>query len=311
MHVFEGFVDIVQGHREADHLIYLDFPSQIHFHVFGKLRAALYAAEGSALPHASSDQLEGACGDFLTGTRHTDDDRLAPALVAAFQRRAHQIHVTHAFKGVIHTPVGHVDDNLLQGRAVILGIHRIGGTELLGELELGRVHVHRDDARSLGQRGALDHAQPDAPQAEYRHGGSRFHLGRIQHGADTGGHSAAEQANLVQGRLGVDLRQGDFGKHRVFGKRGGAHVVEYRAAVAGEARGAVGHEPLSLGRADRLAQIGLARRAEFTLTAFRRIERNHVIARFDAAHLGPHLLDDGAAFMPQHGRENPLRIGAR
>ena len=52
-------------------------------------------------------------------------------------------------------------------------------------------------------------------------------------------------------------------------------------------RCAVGHDAASLRLADGLAQIGLAARAVLALSAFGRIKRNHVIARFDAGDACP------------------------
>jgi hypothetical protein len=73
---------------------------------------------------------------------------------------------------------------------------------------------------------ALDHVQADAAQAEHDDIGARLHFGREHHGADAGGHAAADVAGLVEGRVFADLRQRDFGHHDVVGKGRGAHVVE-------------------------------------------------------------------------------------
>src|SRR3546814_16624697 len=55
--------------------------------------------------------------------------------------------------------------------------------------------------------------------------------------------------------------------------------MEDRLPLVAEAAGAVRHHALALGRADGGAQIGLARQAASALAAFRRVERDHMVAR--------------------------------
>jgi hypothetical protein len=112
--------------------------------------------------------------------------------------------------------------------------------------------------------------------------GAGLHLGGEQHRADAGGDAAADIANLVERRIFTDLGQRDFRHHDVVGKGRGAHVMENRLAVDRKTAGGVRHQAASLGRTDRLAQIGFLRQAEFALAAFRRVERNHVIVLFQA-----------------------------
>ena len=58
MHVIEGFVNIFKGHGETHHFVHFDGSVQILLHIAGKLRAALDAAKGRALPDAPGDQLK-------------------------------------------------------------------------------------------------------------------------------------------------------------------------------------------------------------------------------------------------------------
>src|ERR1019366_8993629 len=62
-----------------------------------------------------------------------------------------------------------------------------------------------------------------------------------------------------------------------------------RRAVAGKARGAIRHHTFALRRADRRAEIGLLRQAGFALAAFRRVERDDVIALLQGRHDRPDL----------------------
>ena len=57
--------------------------------------------EGGAAPHPAGDELKRPRGDLLPGARHPDDDALAPAAVAGFQRLAHHRHIAGAIEGVV------------------------------------------------------------------------------------------------------------------------------------------------------------------------------------------------------------------
>src|SRR5262249_28136951 len=91
---------------------------------------------------------------------------------------------------------------------------------------------------------------------------------------------------------------------------GRAEVMVQLLAVEREARGAVGHDALTLRRTDGGAQIGLARQTRRALPAFRRIERNDVVALLHARHTRPHIDHDAGALVAEDGREQPFRIGA-
>ena len=80
--------------------------------------------------------------------------------------------------------------------------------------------------------------------------------------------------------------------------------------VEREARGAIGHDTLTLRRTDGGAQIGLARQTRRALPAFRRIERDDVVPFLDAGHARPDIDDNAGAFVAQDGREQTFRVGA-
>ncbi|MNX11790.1 hypothetical protein D3C86_415560 [compost metagenome] len=174
-----------------------------------------------------------------------------------------------------------------------------------------RVDVHTDYFIGADHLGCLDHIQADAAQAEHDDIRARLDLGRKQHGAHAGGDAAADVANLVERRIFADLRQGDFRHDDVIRERGRAHVVEDRLAVDRKARRRVRHQATTLGRADRLAQIGFLRQAEFALAAFRRVQGNDVVILFQAFHAQAHVDDDAGAFMAEDRWEDTFRIGAR
>jgi len=85
--------------------------------------------------------------------------------------------------------------------------------------------------------------------------------------------------------------------------------VQQRLAVQREARGAVGHQAAALGAADGLAEVGLARQAEFALAAFRGVEGNDVIAGFQRGHARTHVQHHARALVTEDGRESTLGVG--
>src|ERR1700687_5904664 len=111
-------VDLLERQHLADHLVDLDLPAEVAVYEPRQLRAALYAAERRAAPDAAGDQLERAGMYLFARARDADDGGLPPALVAALERGAHDVHVTDAFEGVVDPAVGHVGDDLLDGQVV-------------------------------------------------------------------------------------------------------------------------------------------------------------------------------------------------
>ncbi len=98
MHQVKRFVDVFQAHGVGHHVINFDLTFHVFIHVAGQFGTTTYTAECRAAPDTTGYQLEGAGTDFLASAGNTDDDRFAPALVAAFQRGTHQVYVANAFK---------------------------------------------------------------------------------------------------------------------------------------------------------------------------------------------------------------------
>ena len=61
---------------------------------------------------AAGDELERPGRDLGAGRRDADDDRLAPALVAALERLAHRRRVADALEAVVGAAVGELDDGV-------------------------------------------------------------------------------------------------------------------------------------------------------------------------------------------------------
>src|SRR5690606_2054710 len=111
----------------------------------GDIRPPARPAEGGAAPDPAGHQLERAGRDLLAGAGDADDDAFAPALVAAFQRLAHHLHIADAFKGIVDAAVGHLDDRLHHVRH-LARIDEVGHAELAGERHFLGIDVDADDA---------------------------------------------------------------------------------------------------------------------------------------------------------------------
>jgi len=244
----------------------------------GKLGPALDAAKGRALPHAAGDQLEGPGGDLGAGGGDTDDDAGAPAPVAGLEGGPHEVDVANTLEGVVKAALGEVDEDLLDGLLVLLRVDKVGGAELHGDVLLVVVDVDGDDAAGPALLGALNHGETDTSHAKDGDGGARLDLGGVDSGAVTGGDAAAEEADLGKRGLVGDLDNGDVSHDGVLGEGGTTHEVEDGLSPAGEAGGAVGHEPLALGGADDGTQVRLGAAAVLALLALGRVQRDHVIS---------------------------------
>lgn len=88
----------------------------------------------------------------------------------------HNSHVADAFKGVVHPTVGHLHQHLLDGLAVVLGVHQLGGPKLFALVKLVWVYVHADYPGRPGSLAAHDDSKADGAQAENGTGGARLNL---------------------------------------------------------------------------------------------------------------------------------------
>jgi hypothetical protein len=78
--------------------------------IFGTSERPACAAEGGAAPHPAGHELKRPRRNLLAGAGNADNDALTPAAMAAFQRRAHELHVAHAFEGVVGAALGHIHE---------------------------------------------------------------------------------------------------------------------------------------------------------------------------------------------------------
>ena len=153
--------------------------------------------------------------------------------------------------------------------------------------------------------------RPIPPSPEHDRRRARLDLRRVEHRAHARRHAAADVADLVERRGGIDFRDRDLRQDGEVREGRAAHVMEDLVLAAGEARRPIRHHALSLGCADRSAEIGLARHAGRALAAFGRVERDDVIAPLDAGHAGADIDHDARAFVSENGGKETLGIGAR
>jgi hypothetical protein len=116
---------------------------------------------------------------------------------------------------------------------------------------------------------------------------------------------------LSNGASGRILATAILGQDGEIGEGRAAHIVMQHLAAERESRAAVRHQALALGGADGGAQVGLARETRRALPAFRRVERDDVVAGLQRGHARPDLDHDAGALMPEDSREQALGIGAR
>jgi hypothetical protein len=186
MHEVEGVVDGLDIHRVGNERGQFDIaPHRVLYHS-RQLGAALYPAKCRPLPGSPSHKLEWSGRDFLTGACNTNDHRLSPTPMGAFQRSPHDADITDALKGVINTPSGHIDDDFLDRLGMILGVDAFGRAKNLCELELRRIGIDRNDTSCLGLSRALNDSQANASQTEHRDSVPFLHLGSVMDGTDSG-----------------------------------------------------------------------------------------------------------------------------
>lgn len=83
VHGIESLVDIIKAKVVSDKLVNLDLASQVVLDKAGQLGAALDTTKSRSAPDTASHQLEGTCGNLLSCSCNSNNDRLAPSLVAS------------------------------------------------------------------------------------------------------------------------------------------------------------------------------------------------------------------------------------
>jgi hypothetical protein len=141
-------------------------------------------APPKAVPrHAAGDELERPGRNLLAGAGDADDDALAPAAVAAFERGAHEIDIADAFEGVVgasdlvRAALGQVHQIGNDIAADLLRIDEMRHAEAFAPRLLLRVGVDADDHVGAGEPAALDDVEADAAEPEHHALGAGLALG--------------------------------------------------------------------------------------------------------------------------------------
>src|SRR5690554_7892720 len=108
MHQVKGLVNIFQPHGVSDERLQRDLATLGFGYIGRQFTAAFHTTKGTAAPDSAGNQLEGTRADLLTRAGDTDDSRVTPAPMTAFQGGTHQVYSGHAVEGVVHTAAGHV-----------------------------------------------------------------------------------------------------------------------------------------------------------------------------------------------------------
>jgi hypothetical protein len=215
LHIRERLVNLIQRLPVRNEFIDLQVAVHIIVHQPRQLRAALDTAKRAALPHTSGNELERARSNLLPSGRNTDDDALAPALVARLERRAHHVDVAGTVERVVAAAVGHLDELLLNALvAELRWVDKVGGAKLLGPFLLCIVDVDDNDLAGLVLDRALNDGETDAACAEDSDVGASFEAAFAcgdDGGAVAGCDAAAEQAGAVHGRFVGDGDDRDVG----------------------------------------------------------------------------------------------------
>ena len=136
------------------------------------------------------------------------------------------MHIADTLERVVDAAAGHLDDGLRDAAAQSPS----GLTKSVAPSALAISHLSGLISTAM-MRAALaitapwmqERPIPPSPNTATVEPG--FHLGGIQHRADAGGDTAAQQADLVERRRLVHFGQGDLRHHGILGKGGTPHVV--------------------------------------------------------------------------------------
>src|SRR5258708_3345722 len=143
-HQVEALVDAVERQSVGDQRVDLDLLVHVPVDDLRHVGAAARAAERRALPDAAGDELEWPRRDLLAGAGDADDDRDAPALVAAFQRLAHQRGGADAFEDVIGAALCQARPRGHEVARDLLGIDEMRHAGAFGDRLAAGIDVHAD-----------------------------------------------------------------------------------------------------------------------------------------------------------------------
>src|SRR5713226_5490420 len=110
VHEVERLIDSLKRHGVGDEIVDIDLLFHVPVNDFRDVGAAPRAAERRALPHPAGNELKRSRLDLLTCAGDADDDRHAPATVAALQCLAHHVDVADAFDAVVDAAIRKIEE---------------------------------------------------------------------------------------------------------------------------------------------------------------------------------------------------------
>ena len=230
--------------------------------------------------------------------------------MATLQRRTHHVNVADTLKAKVHATVGELNNHVLYRLIVIVRVDEIGRAHFTSQFEFLRIGINSQNTPGFCLHRALNHRQANTAQTKYGYGIAFLHFRGVMDRSDTGGHATSQQTHFIQRSLRVNLRQRDLCANGIFAEGTGTHIVINRLAVIREARCAIRHQTFALCRPHGLTQVSFTRFTELALAALCGVQRDHMIARFQAGDAFPHFNHNAAAFMAQYRREHAFRIVA-
>mmetsp|Transcript_26974 Transcript_26974/g.75796 ORF Transcript_26974/g.75796 Transcript_26974/m.75796 type:complete len:210 (+) Transcript_26974:381-1010(+) len=209
MEQLERLINFCELHGVGDVLIELQLALHVSVAKLWDLWLRLPATKGRAFPRAPGNQLEWPSGDFLASCCNANDYGSAPTTMRALEGGPHHLNISSTVKRVVHAEASHAHDMLLDGDLDLGRVDNVGGTPLLGELELLVDNIDSDDARGAGEDQSFDDGEANGANAKDRSRGALLDLGGIPHGAPASGHAATEEADLFEWRLLRNLCERD------------------------------------------------------------------------------------------------------
>ena len=151
-----------------------------------------------------------------------------------------------------------------------------------GKVQLRPLDVDCDNATRPRDRSAIDRGETNATAADHGNRITDIDTGRVDDGANAGGHSAAEQCRAVERHVAADLHQRVLVNEHLLRESAQIEALMHLAAVQSR------KTRLVHGRAIRftaLAVEGLSRGAELTMAAEHAQAANDMVARLHVVHV--------------------------
>src|SRR5215510_1577084 len=301
--VLVPLVDLVEGVCGGDQLVQLEVTGLVELHqprnvverVAGTEQAALDALLEQGQQRAGKlDRVLGGVGE----PGHHDRAALADRVEGVrHDLRGHDVHGDDRL--VRAHAAGQLGDQLLGLLGGLAGVRR---TELLRDLPLVGQRVDRHHVLGAGQRGSLDRVDADPADAVDRDGVAGLGGRGVHSRAETGGDPAADEHDLVQRQVRVDLDGGVLGDRPELRERAEHADAAEVLATGVEPVGAVGQAAVQDGGAH-VAQVRLAGRAPAAMAADRQERADHVVAGLQPGDALPDFLDDPGALVAAHEGE--------